>query len=54
MQSIYTMFEMNPGMLVTEILRIETGVFYYVVHYNKSTRQYDILETNNPQYMDDQ
>lgn len=52
MQSIYTMFEMNPGMLVTEILRIETGTFYYVVRYNKRTRQYEILDSNNPLFMD--
>ena len=52
MPSIDTMFEINPEMLVTEPFRIETGTFYYVVRYNKYSRQYDILDTNNPLYID--
>ena len=42
------MFETNPQMLVAEILRIETGTFYYVVRYNNFSRQYEILDSNNP------
>lgn len=52
MPSIDTMFETTPEMLVTEPLLIETGTFYYVVRYNKYSRQYDILDTNNPLYID--
>jgi len=54
MQSIYTMFDTTPQMFVTEILRIETATFYYVVRYNRFSKQYEILDTNNPLYMDDQ
>ena len=53
MQPYYTMFESNPQMLVTEPFRIETGTFYYVVQYNRFTKIYDILDTNNPMYIDD-
>ena len=48
MPSIDTMFQMNPQMLLTEPIRIETGTFYYVVCYNRFTKQYEILDTNNP------
>lgn len=48
------MFETNPQILVTEILRIETGTFYYVVRYNKRTMQYEILDSNNPLFIDEQ
>jgi hypothetical protein len=52
MQSIYTMFETNPDVLMNEILRIETGEFYYVVRYNTLTKKFDILDTNNPLLID--
>jgi hypothetical protein len=54
MQPYYTMFDTHPQMMMTEIIRIETGTFYYVVRYNNLSKQYDILDTNNPLYMDDQ
>jgi len=52
MPSIDTMFETNSEILLTEAFRIETGTFYYVVRYNKRTRQYDILDSNNPLLID--
>lgn len=48
------MFDTNPQMLVTEILRIETGTFYYVVRYNRFSKQYEILDSNNPLFIDEQ
>ena len=52
MPSIDAMFQMNPQMLLTEPIRIETGTFYYIVRYNKRTKQYEILDTNNPLFID--
>ena len=52
MQTIDTIFESNPEMLLTEPFRLETGTFYYIVRYNKRTRQYDILDSNNPLLID--
>ena len=52
MHSIDTMFETNSEILLTEAFRIETGTFYYIVRYNRFTKQYDILDTNNPLMID--
>lgn len=46
------MFRSNARMLMTDSFRIETGTFYYVVRYNHISRQYDILDTNNPLLID--
>jgi hypothetical protein len=54
MPSIDTMFETNSVVLLTEPFLIETGTFYYVVRYNQFTKQYDILDTNNPLMIDQQ
>jgi hypothetical protein len=46
------MFRSNARMLMTDSFRIETSTFYYVVRYNHISRQYDILDTNNPLLID--
>jgi hypothetical protein len=54
MKQYCKMFRSNARTLMTESFRIETGTFYYVVRYNHISKQYDILDSNNPVMFDGQ